>query len=82
MPATYPTINGSRYDASSCEIRILGQTTLGVKALEYSVQLEPQEVYGLRSGPIGRTRGKMSCTASLECPGLETEVGLAAPESR
>jgi hypothetical protein len=66
MAVSYPTINGVRYDASSYEIRILGQTILGVKSLEYSAQLEPQDVYGLRSGPIGRTRGKASFTGSIE----------------
>lgn len=65
MP-TIPVINSVRQDSSSYTIKIDGFPYDGITALSYDAKLSPVMVYGLRSVPIGRTRGKQECSGSLE----------------
>jgi hypothetical protein len=64
--ASYPLINGLKYDYSSIEIDIgdIGIFT-GVKEISFTHSLEPGEVRGTRAELIGRTRGEYSAEGSM-----------------
>ena len=63
--ATYPLINGNKYDYSSIEIDIDGTLFTGVKEVSFTQGLEPGEVRGTRAELIGRTRGEYSAEGSM-----------------
>lgn len=64
--ATYPQVNGNRYDFSSVEFNLRGRTYVGIKEIQYSDELEPGDVRGTLPQRVGRTRGEYktegSCT--------------------
>lgn len=63
--ATYPLINGNKYDYSSIEIDIDGTLFTGVKEISFTHGLEPGEVRGTRAELIGRTRGEYTAEGSM-----------------
>lgn len=63
--ATYPLINGVRYDFSSIEARIAGQLFLGFKEISYNETLEPGEVRGTSAQLLARTRGEYKAEGSV-----------------
>ena len=72
-PVNYPQINGNRYSWSSIELRVLGKRILGVKSVDFAQALEPGEVYGTHAQKIGRTRGELKPTGSIEMNKEEAE---------
>ncbi len=66
MALLYPLINSNRYDFSSVEININGQTFKGVKSISYKESLPPGKVYGASAMKLGRSRGQYDPTGSLE----------------
>ena len=65
LPA-FPLINGNRYDYTSIEILILGVPYRGVKAIDYSDKLGAKKSYGTSAQAVGRTRGVMDASGSIE----------------
>jgi hypothetical protein len=63
--ATYPLINGNRYDFSSVEITLNGSRTLGVSEVSYTSTLEPGTVFGTGSQVLGRTRGQLEESGAI-----------------
>jgi hypothetical protein len=66
MAFLYPSFNGVRASWAEVETRIRGFIALGIKALNYKPSLEPTDVYGAGSLPIGRTRGIAKFEGSME----------------
>lgn len=66
MAFLYPSFNGVRASWAEVEVRLRGFIVLGIKALNYKPSLEPVDVYGAGSLPIGRTRGVAKFEASVE----------------
>jgi hypothetical protein len=69
VPITY--INGTHYDPSSYEVRIVAPNVgssqlVGLKILTYDDSLEPGAVTSTYPGKIGRTRGKYAANAGFE----------------
>lgn len=62
---SYPLINGKRFDHSSIVLTVLGKPYLGVRELNYSMELTPGEVYGTSAQKLGRTRGQAKPDGSL-----------------
>lgn len=80
--ATYPLINGVRYDFSSIEVVLdpIGRKTIGVQALSYKNALKPGIVRGTSARKNGRTRGQHEPDASItmykeEADALIDELG-------
>lgn len=83
MPApslAYPTINGNRPSWSSVEIVASGKRYLGVKAINFSVELKPGDIRGTHAQRLARTQGDLIVTAGMEMYLLESDdfyAGLA-----
>ena len=76
--ATYPDINGLRYDYSSAEINVAGRVITGVKEVRYSHKLEPGKVRGTSAQINGRTRGQYEAEASITLYKQEAQELIAA----
>lgn len=63
--ATYPLINGNRYDYSSVEITLNGSRVLGISECSYTSALEPGTVFGTGAQILGRTRGQLEESGSM-----------------
>lgn len=74
-PIAYPLINGHRFSFASAEIFLPGNPlpVLGITAVNYSSELMPGKVWGTRSKPLGRTRGKADAKGDMEMLRLEWE---------
>jgi hypothetical protein len=64
--ASYPLINGKRYDHSSVTIKVKGKDYIGIKSINYSDSLEPGKLRGTSAQKLGRTRGEYDGEASFE----------------
>lgn len=64
--ATYPLINGNLFSFASVELTVDGRVFRGVKSVDYSQNLEPGEVRGTHAELLGRTRGDLKPSASME----------------
>lgn len=62
----YPLIQGSRYDHSSLDVKLAGNSYLGVKSLDWNDALEPGKGYGTGAQKLFRTRGQYDASGSLE----------------
>jgi hypothetical protein len=74
MVPAIPLINGNRYSFASIEFRIpqIGaRRYIGLKAINYTDDLQPGDVYGTAPQKIGRTNGKSAPTANMEIYALE-----------
>jgi len=75
--ATYPLINGRKYDHSSVEIQIGSTLFTGIESLEWTQTLEPGQVRGSRAEKLARTTGEHDAEGSFSLP-LEDFAELIA----
>jgi hypothetical protein len=61
-------INGTQYSMASLDLELAGYTMIGGSELKMSEKLEPEDVEGQSSVPVGQTRGKWSGEGSLKLP--------------
>jgi hypothetical protein len=76
--ASYPQINGVRYDFSSVEINVNGRIVTGVKSINYKNTKKPGAVSGTSAQKNGRTRGKYEPEAGIEMYRQEADELRAA----
>lgn len=62
----YPLIAGVRYDHSSLDVKLAGNSYLGIKSLDWNDALEPGKGYGTAAQKLFRTRGQYDASGSLE----------------
>lgn len=72
-----PMINGNVYTWADITVLIGGVPITGITGVKYADEQEVENVYGAGRYPVGRAKGKITCTASLKL--LIDEVrGLAS----
>ena len=70
-------INGNVYTWADITVLIGGVPITGITGVKYADEQEVENVYGAGRYPVGRAKGKITCTASLKL--LIDEVrGLAS----
>ena len=72
-------INGTQYSLSSADIEVQGYQVMGTSELKLGEKLEPGEVEGQSSVPVGWTRGAWSGEGSLKLPlseGLDMKANM------
>lgn len=74
----YPLTNGVRHEWSSCEFKFNGRIFVGVRSVNYDVELKPSLVYGTAPQPIGMTRGVLTPTGDFEMLQAELDQLLTA----
>jgi hypothetical protein len=66
LPVKYPDINGIRTSWASLEFSVLGIKLKGVKSLDFKEAHPIPKIYGTSSTPIGRTKGNVDPSGSIE----------------
>lgn len=74
LPSIVP-INGQNYDFSHAEI-LLNGSRIPVKSINYRDSLEPGEVRGNHSQPLGRTRGQYEASGDVTLHRAERDYFL------
>lgn len=75
-----PYINGNLYSWADLRVLIGGVPLTGITAIKYADEQEIENVYGAGRYPVGRAKGKITCTASITL--LIDEVQAIAKNSR
>ena len=65
-PVQYPFVNGVYHAFASVEFKWNGVIYVGIKAINYDMQLVPTKVRGAHSEAIGRTRGDLDANGDVE----------------
>lgn len=66
LPLIYPQINGVKYDFSSIELNLNGQSFVGFKSINYSRTRTRTKVYGSNSDPLAKTKGTNDYSGDCE----------------
>lgn len=72
-------INGNVYTWADITVLIGGVPITGITGVKYADEQEVENVYGAGRYPVGRAKGKITCTASLKL--LIDEVRALASKS-
>jgi hypothetical protein len=75
--ADFVLVNGVRHDHSSLDIKLDGQSVVGVKSIDYSDSLDPGKVYGTAAQKLAHTRGQYDAEASVELWRYEADAFAA-----
>jgi hypothetical protein len=78
MATKFPLVNGFRFSFASIELNIKGKRIPVFKSINYSTDKTPGEVRGNHAQLVGRTRGDLKDTCSLELYEEEFADVLAA----
>ena len=66
FPIPFPLVQGVRFDHSSLDIKLSGQSFFGVKSIDWKDEMKPGEAYGTSAQRLGTTRGQYKASGNIE----------------